>query len=105
MMTRGVEAAILALLMLMAAVASAGAGDDAPPFGFVGAEIQPISLAQAQALGMDAPRGVFVRDLVSWGPAYRAGLRRGDILLNYAGVSVTGLQHLVALVQGSRPAT
>lgn len=74
-MTRGVVAALLGLLAVaLGPVGLAWAVDDPPPFGFVGAEVQPISLAKAQALGMDAPRGVFVRDVVPWGPAYRSGL-------------------------------
>ncbi|EKV32711.1 HtrA protease/chaperone protein [Caenispirillum salinarum AK4] len=103
-MTRRLRTAIVVLAALvLAAGGPARAVEDPPPFGFVGAEVQPVALAEAQALGMEAPRGVFVRDLVPWGPAYRAGLRRGDVLLDYAGVSITGLQHLVSLVQGSRP--
>lgn len=81
----------------------ARAVDEPPPFGFVGAEVQPVSLNAAMALGMSGPDGVIVRDLVSWGPAYGAGIRRGDVLLTWDGVRVTGLQHLVGLVQGSRP--
>lgn len=97
-------AVFLTLLVLAGAGSMAAkAVEQTPAFGFVGAEIQPVSLTEAQALGMAAPRGVFVRDLVTWGPAYRAGLRRGDVVLDYAGVPVTGLQHLIGLVQGSRP--
>lgn len=95
--------AVVGVLLLLLAPLPAQALDDPPPFGFVGAEIQPVTLDMALALGMDAPSGVAVRDLVPWGPAYQAGLRRSDLLLTWDGVVVTGLQHLVGLVQGTRP--
>ena len=55
---------------------------------YLGAEVQDISRAIADSLGMDRPGGVLIADLVPGGPADRAGLRRGDVVLTIDGVAI-----------------
>lgn len=105
-MTMGRSRRAAAVLLAVAAgfaAAPAQAADAAPAHGFVGAEVQPIAPGEAQALGLGAPPGVFVRDVLSWGPAYAAGVRRGDVLAGFAGAGLQGLEHVVKLVQGTKP--
>lgn len=98
-----VVAVAVAAAAWMAAPLTARAADAPPAHGFVGAEVQPPTLGQAQALGLPQMQGVFVRDLLSWGPAYAAGMRRGDLIIEYDGVPVTGLAQIVAVVQARPP--
>ncbi|GAA0581718.1 PDZ domain-containing protein [Caenispirillum bisanense] len=97
-------AVLVALVALLwGQPAAVGASEAPPAHGFVGAEVQPVSLEQGRALGLSGGAGVFVRDLLAWGPAYGAGIRRGDVLTAYDGVAVSGLAQVVALVQARKP--
>jgi serine protease Do len=49
--------------------------------GRLGVAIQPIDNALAKALGLDKPKGALVGDVESGGPADRAGIRPGDLIL------------------------
>jgi serine protease Do len=53
--------------------------------GYLGARLQPLTPEMAQALGMAEPQGSIVAEVTEGGPAARAGLRPGDVLLRYAG--------------------
>ncbi|MBO6957108.1 MAG: PDZ domain-containing protein, partial [Rhizobiales bacterium] len=55
---------------------------------YLGAEVQAVTPAIAQSLGMRRPRGVLVADLVRGGPADQAGLRRGDVVVSIDGVQI-----------------
>ncbi len=46
-----------------------------------------------------------VTDLVSGGPAERAGLAKGDIILNFAGDVIRGVDDLHRLLTGERAST
>jgi serine protease Do len=60
--------------------------------GFVGVMIQEIDRDLAQALSLPVDRGVLVSDTAPGGPAARAGLRRGDVIVAVDGepISSTG---------------
>ncbi len=97
-------AVLLAMAALLWGQPAVVRANEAPPaHGFVGAEVQPVGLEQGRALGLSGAGGVFVRDLLTWGPAYAAGIRRGDVLTAYDGVAVGGLPQVVALVQARKP--
>ncbi|MBO6674246.1 MAG: Do family serine endopeptidase [Rhizobiales bacterium] len=66
--------------------AASGASFVARPY--LGAEVQAVTPAIAQSLGMRRPRGVLVADLVRGGPADQAGLRRGDVVVSIDGVQI-----------------
>jgi Do/DeqQ family serine protease len=55
---------------------------------WLGVRGQPVTQDIARALGLDRPRGVLVGDLYDGGPAARAGLQRGDVILAVGGVEV-----------------
>jgi serine protease Do len=48
---------------------------------WIGAKADPVTSDAAIALGLDRPRGVIVSDLYKNGPADKAGLRKGDVVL------------------------
>lgn len=57
--------------------------------GYLGVAIQAMTDDIAASLGISKNRGEIVADVTPGGPAARAGLRRGDVILAIAGVDVT----------------
>jgi Do/DeqQ family serine protease len=55
---------------------------------WLGVSAQPVTQDLARSLGLDRPRGVLVTETWNGGPADRAGLQRGDVILNVGGVDV-----------------
>ncbi|MCC6858314.1 MAG: DegQ family serine endoprotease [Bryobacterales bacterium] len=53
--------------------------------GYLGVAIQDVTEPMAQAFGMKEARGVVVSDVTQGGPADRAGLKRGDVILQVNG--------------------
>ena len=53
--------------------------------GYLGIEVLELERADAREVGMDEVRGVRVLNVVSGGPAARAGVREGDVLLEVGG--------------------
>lgn len=78
----------------MAVAASASAA--AEP-GFIGLQVQGMSSAVAEALGMKKSDGAMVRDVALGSPADMAGFRRGDLILEFNGKSVDTFEELTAM--------
>jgi serine protease Do len=56
--------------------------------GWIGVTIQDLDQEKAKSLKMDLPTGAVVVDVVKDGPADKAGLKKGDIIVNMAGKEV-----------------
>ena len=65
--------------------------------GWLGVRIQNVDEDLADAIGLDKPRGALVTD-VPEGPALKAGLRSGDVVLSFAGEEVEDTRELVRVV-------
>lgn len=61
---------------------------------WLGGAGQAINADMAQALGMDRPFGVIVTDIHPTGPADRAGLKNGDVIIKVAGHEIANPQDL-----------
>lgn len=53
--------------------------------GYLGIQFQPVGGREADAFGLDRPRGALVASVEPDGPAEKAGIQRGDIVLSYNG--------------------
>ena len=73
--------------------------------GQLGITIQPVTAEIAEKLKMDRPRGVLVREVSPGGPAQRAGLRSGDVILALNGTEVNDSNALRIRVASTPPGT
>ena len=73
--------------------------------GWLGVSSQEMTLELAYAKGLKAPRGALVNDLVSGGPADRAGLRPGDVILGLNQIEIVESGDLPPLISAASPGT
>jgi serine protease Do len=73
--------------------------------GYLGVVIQTISPELAKKFEVAENGGVLVGDILRGSPAENAGLKRGDVILDFAGQPVRKMQELQRLVAGTRPGT
>lgn len=71
--------------------------------GYLGVDALTVTAADARQAGMERIRGVLVQNVVSGGPASRAGVRAGDILLAVGGRPVDELNQFQSRLAQSRP--
>ncbi|MCX5801762.1 MAG: DegQ family serine endoprotease [Candidatus Eisenbacteria bacterium] len=71
--------------------------------GWMGVVIQNIDENMAQALGLEAPRGIVISEITKGGPAEKAGLRRGDVILEFNGKKVDDTVALRNMVVETKP--
>jgi serine protease Do len=55
---------------------------------WMGVAIQKVNPALARELGLDRPRGALLTQIVEGGPAYKAGLKPGDVITKFDGKNV-----------------
>ncbi len=66
--------------------------------GWLGVMVQEVTPAVAKALGLEEPKGALVADVTPGGPAAKAGIRRGDVILEYDGHPIHKMNELPRLV-------
>jgi len=86
--------------MVNAVLAAAKAGGDHFERPFIGATFEPVTAQIAEALGMARPSGALIADIAPDGPAAKAGLKPGNVVLSINGAPI---EHVDAL--GYRLAT
>lgn len=67
--------------------------------GWLGVNIQELTPDLARSFGLDRPRGALVADVVKGGPADKAGLQRGDVVIAFRGKEISsssGFRNAVA---------
>jgi membrane-associated protease RseP (regulator of RpoE activity) len=77
---------------------------DAGPDGF-GLQVEPLAPDRAERLGLPFSHGLLVTDVASGGPGERAGLRRGDVILEVdrrPGHDAPALQKALSAVPAGR---
>jgi serine protease Do len=73
--------------------------------GYLGVVIQTLSAELASKFEVAENAGVLVGDILRGSPAEDGGLKRGDVILDFAGRPVRKMQELQRLVADTRPGT
>ena len=68
--------------------------------GWLGVIIQPISEEIAEAFRLPDRKGALVSDIVSGGPAEKAGIRKGDVIRSVDGKVIDSVDTLTKFVRG-----
>jgi serine protease Do len=66
--------------------------------GYLGVTVQPVTPALAQSFGLDKVRGALVADVTAGGPAAKAGIEVGDVILAFNGKALANAGDLPPLV-------
>src|SRR5690625_4969390 len=73
--------------------------------GRIGVQISTVSDEVASALGLDETQGAWVSKVESKGPAADAGVRSGDVILEFDGNAIKRMTDLPRIVGGTAPGT
>jgi len=73
--------------------------------GFLGVALQPLDQDMADAFGLDRPEGALVAEVVAGSPAEKAGLKQGDIIVEYNGTPVKSIGSLRNDISMQNPGT
>jgi S1-C subfamily serine protease len=73
--------------------------------GWLGLEIQDVSADLVATLGLDRAEGVVVTGVLRDGPAHRAGVEPGDVLLGIGGRPMRDRRAVLEAISGARPGT
>ncbi len=66
--------------------------------GYIGVVIQNVDKVTAEAMGLPEPKGALVAEVTPGGPADRAGIKPGDVIIAFNGKEVEDNDDLVRLV-------
>jgi serine protease Do len=73
--------------------------------GWLGVQVQRITPELAKSFGMDRERGALVADVMPDTPAAKAGIERGDIILEFNGRKIDEMNDLPRVVASTPPDT
>jgi serine protease Do len=71
--------------------------------GWLGVHMQPLTPELAKKFGLKEPQGLLVGDVSEGSPAAAAGIKRGDVILEFAGKKVEDPVHLRNEVAATEP--
>ena len=91
---------LLALALAMGPVTDGNAQSSG---GFLGVTLQDMDEELRSSYGLHRPDGVLVSEVQAEGPADKAGVQRGDILLRVAGATVSNSSDVIEKVRGMTP--
>lgn len=66
--------------------------------GWLGVSIQPVTKELAQAFGLEEERGALVSEVMPESPAQKAGLKTGDVIVEFDGKKIKEMSDLPRLV-------
>ncbi len=73
--------------------------------GYLGLMIQPVDDELAKALKLPGDEGALVGDAVADGPAAKAGIKAGDVVVSFNGTAIDEPRHLRLLAAQTAPGT
>lgn len=71
--------------------------------GWLGIYVEDLTAEQAKKIGMSAPRGTWVDEVLSSTPAHNAGLKKGDLILDADGKPIRNGRHLSRIISSYKP--
>ena len=71
--------------------------------GWLGVQIQPVTAAVADALGLKQARGALVDDAQSGSPAEKAGVEAGDVIVAINGTDIKDSRDLAQKIANAKP--
>jgi serine protease Do len=71
--------------------------------GRIGVVVQPVTAPLAESFGLAKAQGALVANVEPSGPAAKAGLKPGDVILSYNGKAVAESSDLPTLVAATKP--
>jgi len=71
--------------------------------GRIGVGIQDVNSSLAQSFGLERPTGALVSTVESGGPAEKAGIKPGDVILSFNGKPIDSSSQLPPLVAQAKP--
>ena len=69
--------------------------------GWLGVAVQPVTPELAQSFGVEGEKGALVADVTKDSPADKAGVKSGDIVLEFDGKQIQEMNNLPRLVAGT----
>ena len=73
--------------------------------GWIGVYVQQVTPEIAESLELDNNHGALVADVTPGGPADKAGIRRGDLIVEFAGIPIDEMPDLPRTVAVNSPGT
>jgi S1-C subfamily serine protease len=70
--------------------------------GWLGVSIQPVTEDIAKSFGLSRPQGALISEIMAGGPAEKAGMKQGDIIMRFAGKEVRDARQLQLVVADTR---
>ncbi len=71
--------------------------------GWLGVGIQPLTPELAKQFALKSEKGVLISEVTEDGPAQKAGLQRGDVILQYGGKDVASISEFRNMVAREKP--
>jgi serine protease DegS len=71
--------------------------------GWLGIEVQALNQALVESFGLEDSRGVLIAGILQRGPAYRAGLQPGDVIVGLEGQRVDSARQALNIIARKRP--
>jgi serine protease Do len=71
--------------------------------GWMGVQVQPVTAAIADSLGMSKPEGAIVAEPQAGSPAARAGIKAGDVITSVNGMPMKDSRDLARTIAGMAP--
>ena len=71
--------------------------------GWLGVMIQKITPELAKSFGLDQNEGALVGDVIPDGPAFKAGVKRGDVIVRFDNKIVKDMEDLPKMVAATTP--
>jgi serine protease Do len=71
--------------------------------GMIGVQVQNVTPELAKSFGMSEPKGALVAEVNPGSPAEKAGIQRGDIIIEFNGHPIHEMNELPRLVAGTAP--